>query len=325
MNSVDAQREPGVFMRIARTAVPSVVSVALLAWVLDRIDIRLALDHVTVEVLLRFFPTLVLFTAVGVAIEAHSLHRVVAGRPEEAAPLPRRVAARLKAACYLIGVLNHLIGAGGLALLVSRRTGASFAVASGMVLLLALLDVGAVLTSIVLGGSLLQVDDVGLRLGGVAVLVAMVVAGFAFLRAPVDLGPLEVVRELPLFDAARLVPLPLLLELALVRLCMLVCFASLVGGLFLAFDVEITLLELVFGIGVMLAVAALPLAIAGIGTGQVVFVAVFRDLARDAELLAMSIVLTTSIIVTRALLGLLFAPEFTREAIAATRGEATDG
>ena len=91
------------------------------------------------------------------------------------------------------------------------------------------------------------------------------------------------------------------------------------SGAAAAFDVDVGPIQLLFGIAVMLAVAALPLAIAGIGTGQVVFVTVFSGLARDAELLAMSIVLTTSIIVARSILGFFFAPEFTREAIAVPR------
>ena len=307
------------FERIARFALPFVVSVSLLVWIFERIDIRLALDHVTGDVLLRFVPMIVLFSALTLAIEAHCLHRTVDARPDDAAPLPHLVAARIKAACYLAGVLNHVIGAGGLALLLRKRTGASIAVASGIVLLLALLDVGLVLASIAIGGAILQVDDVGLRLGIVGGLVAAVGGGFIFLRAPIDLGPLERVRELPLFNAARLVPFGVLTELASLRLCMLGCFASLVAGLFAAFDVEVGPIQLLFGIAVMLAVAALPLAVAGIGTGQVVFVTVFSGLARDAELLAMSIVLTTSILVARSVLGLFFAPEFTREAIAVPR------
>ena len=67
------------------------------------------------------------------------------------------------------------------------------------------------------------------------------------------------------------------------------------------------------------------LAVAGIGTGQVVFVMVFAGLASDAELLAMSILLSASILLSRAAIGLVFAPEFTREAMAAAREELADG
>ena len=165
----------------------------------------------------------------------------------------------------------------------------------------------------------------GLQVGVVAAAITALAGGFLFLRAPVDLGALEAVRALPLFGAARLIPLPALVELALLRLGMVACFASLVAGLFLAFDVPVSAVRVAFGVGVMLAVAALPLAVAGIGTGQLAFVAVFSGLAPDGLLLAMSIVLTTAIIVTRSVLGLLFASEYTLEATALTSGEVADG
>lgn len=323
-----ADEGSGTRARIRRgvqNALPFLVSAAFLSWIFSRIDLRLALDHVTAEVVLRFLPVILVFTAVTIAIDAQCLHRLVAARPDDAAPLSRRVAARIRIACYPISVLNHLLGAGGLALLVRRRTGASIAVATGFVLLLALLDVGAVLTTITLGGSGLRIESVGLQVGVVAAAITALAGGFLFLRAPVDLGALEAVRALPLFDAARLVPLPALVELALLRLGMVACFASLVAGLFLAFDVPVSAVRVAFGVGVMLAVAALPLAVAGIGTGQLAFVAVFSGLAPDGLLLAMSIVLTTAIIVTRSVLGLLFASEYTHEAAALTSGEAADG
>ena len=307
--------------RMARALVPFLVSIALLVYVFDRIDIRLALDHVTANVFSRFLAPLLLFSGVTVVIEAHCLHRVVAANPEDAAPLSRIVAARIKSACYLLGLLNHLLGAAALSLLIRRRTGASIPAAAGIVFLIALLDVGSVLACVAIGGSLLQFESAELRLGVVTALIGLIVLGFLFLRAPFDLGPLERVRELPVFRAPRLVPIPVLLEVGALRGAMVASFAALVGGLFWAFEVDVPLVQLVFGIGVMLIIAALPLAVAGIGTGQVVFVTVFEGLARDPELLAMSIVLSASTLVSRALLGLAFAPEFTREALEAARAE----
>lgn len=324
MSDAKVEIEPGPLVRAnrwARALVPFVVSIALLAWVFDQIDVRLALEHVTGEAFGRFLLPLAVFSVVTLAVESQCLHRVVDANAEHAAPLPRWVAARIKAACYLLGLLNHVVGAAALSILVRRRTGASIATAAGMVFLIALLDVGSVLACVTIGGGLLQFESAELRLGFVAGLIGLIVAGFVFLRAPIDLGVLERVRALPVFRAARHAPLGLLLETALLRVGMVACFASLVGGLFWAFGVEVSAAQLLFGIGVMLIVAALPIAVAGIGTGQVVFVAVFQDLAGDALLLAMSIVLSTSILASRAILGLLFAPEFTREAIVAVRAE----
>jgi len=71
----------------------------------------------------------------------------------------------------------------------------------------------------------------------------------------------------------------------------------------------------------MLVVSALPIAAGGLGTGQIVFVELFSGAASEPRLLAMSVVFSMAMIVSRALIGLLFASEFAREALAATREE----
>lgn len=320
-----AERTPGRWARLERVArftVPFAVSAALLAWIFSRIDLGLALESVTLRATLRFLVPLALFSVVTLAIEAQCLHRVVAANARDARPLTRLTAARIKAACYLLGVLNYALGAAGLSILLRRRTGAGIAAAVGMVFLLTLFDLGSVLALVGSGALFLGTDAVGLRVGVVAAAMAAIVAGLAFLRAPFSLGALEAVRRLPLLRAVRTAPPGLLLEVGLLRLGFVGCFVALVGGLFWAFEVPIEATRLVWGVGVMLVVSALPIAAGGLGTGQIVFVELFAGAAPDARLLAMSIAFSLALIVSRAALGLLFAPEFAREAIEASRSEA---
>ena len=51
-------------------------------------------------------------------------------------------------------------------------------------------------------------------------------------------------------------------------------------------------------------------------------VVVFKDIAPDETLIALSLVLSGGLISLRAGMGVLFAREFTREALEQTRGEA---
>ena len=67
-------------------------------------------------------------------------------------------------------------------------------------------------------------------------------------------------------------------------------------------------------------VGALPIAVAGIGPGQIAALEVFRGIAPPETLLALSLVLSVGLIALRAGMGLLFAREFTREALEQTRG-----
>lgn len=322
--SEEATPPPSLAARIerrARTVVPFVVSALLLAYVFDRIDIRIALDFLTLETVLRFCGPLLLFSIVTLVIEAQCLYRVVAENAADASRLSRTTAARIKAASYLLGVLNYALGAAGLSVLLRRRTQASIAAAAGMVVLISLFDIGSVLVWVVTGGAFLQTETAGLRLGLFAAMIGAIVAGFLFLRAPITMGPLEVVRQLPILRAARLAPIRLLVEIGLLRLFLVGCFVALVWALFWAFKTPVDPLALAFNVGIMLVVSALPVAAGGLGTGQIVFVELFSGIAPDTQLLAMSVVFSFAMIFSRAAVGLLFAPEFTEEALAAARDE----
>ncbi|MCP4905276.1 MAG: hypothetical protein GY910_09875 [bacterium] len=305
--------------RIARILVPFLVSGALLAYVFRRIDIRVALDYVTGDILLRFLPALVVFLGFTLVIEAQCLHRVTLANPTDATPIRRATAARIKAACYLLGLLNYALGALGLSILLQRRARSSLAAAAGMVFLISLFDIGSVLVWVAAGAALLQAEAFGIRLGLLGAIIFSIVAGFAFLRAPLSMGPLERVRELEILRALRSAPLALLVEIGILRLLFVSSFVALVAALFWAFGIEVGLIQLGLNVGIMLVVSALPIAAGGLGTGQIVFVELFSGLAPDAQLLSASIVFSFAMIVARALLGLLFAPEFTREALAAAR------
>jgi hypothetical protein len=314
---------PSRIERTARLLLPIVVSGALLAYLFRKIDIRIALEYVTADVLLRFSLPLAIFLGVSLAIEAECLHRVAGANAGNATPLSRAIAARIKAACYLLGMLNYAIGAAGLSVLLQRRSGASLAAAAGMVFLISLFDIGSVVLWVSGNAMLLQTDALGVRVGLLGGLIAAIAAGFLFLRAPISMGPLDAVRNLEVFRALRTAPTFLLLEIGMLRLFFVGCFVALVGALFWAFSIEVGMTQLAMNVGIMLVVSALPIAAGGLGTGQIVFVELFSGLAPDAELLAASIVFSIGMIATRALIGLVFAPEFTREALIATRTRTT--
>ncbi|HKK53552.1 MAG TPA: lysylphosphatidylglycerol synthase domain-containing protein [Myxococcota bacterium] len=304
--------------RPLRVALPFAVSAGLLAFLFTRIDLGEALQHVTGEVALRFGLPLLLFNLVTLGLEARSLHRVAAAGH---ATLPIGTAARIKAACYLLNVLNHALGAAGLSVLLRRRAGIGLANAAGMVFLISLFDIASVLGVAVLGASFTRVEALELRVGLVGIAIGAIAAGFAFLRFPAPLGPLEPLRRLEIFRAPRTAPLGLLLELAVLRGLFLLTFLLLAAALFHAFEIEVGPFRLAMNVAILIVLSAIPIAAAGLGTGQLAFVALFAGTASEAKLLAASLVLSIGLLATRALLGLLFAPEFTREARAGVRAE----
>lgn len=302
--------------RVSRIAVPILISAALFAYLFARIDAKAVGESMTIEILLRWVLPLLAFNVATLAIEAHCLKRVAMVAN---APIDHWTAARIKAACYLLGILNYAIGAAGLSVLLRRRARLGLADAASVVFLISLFDIGAVLALAGAGVALLQTDALGVRIGLIAALIGAIVAGFVFLRIPIRLGPLDRLRDLNVFRAPRTAPIPLLIELGVLRLLFVGCFVALLASLFSAFEIDIDLVQLGFNVAILLVVSALPIAAGGLGTGQLVFVELFKGAAPEAELLAASLIFSFGLIGSRGLLGWAFALEFTREALDATR------
>ncbi len=302
--------------QIARWIVPFVVSGVFFAYVLSGVDTAAVVDRMTARVALYFLPPLAIFLVVSLFIEAVCLVVVVShSRPFSSL----WIAARIKAASYLLGLLNYALGAGAVTLLLRRRASMSLADAAGAVFLIGLFDLGSLLLMVLVGAGLLGSEALGVQAGVVMLATGAIVAGFAVLRAPISLGPFDGLRRLTVFRAARTLPISLLLQLGALRLAFISSFILLSWSVFAAFEISLPPVNLIVNISILLLVSALPIAVAGLGTGQLVFVSLFDRWASAETLLAASLTLSFGLIVTRSIIGLLFAREFTSEALAASR------
>ena len=300
-------------MKFFKWGAPFLVSALLLAWIFADIDFDRILAKLDGQTLATFIPALVAFLGISLLIEAICLVDVVSHTHRFSSLL---VAARIKAASYPLGILNYALGIGAVTLLLRRRVGMSLSEAAGAVFVIGLFDLGTLVGVIVLAAALMGTNAPGLQIGIVIATAAGIVLGFTLLRAPISLGWLDGVRNSRVLVAARTLPLPVLLRLAALRLVFTANFIALGWAVLQGFGVTgIPLLSLALNICVLLIVAALPIAAAGLGTGQVAFVELFRPWADPATLLAASLTLSLGLIVTRASIGLLFAREFTAEAL----------
>lgn len=298
--------------RLARWALPALVSAGTLAYLLARIDLREALRHVDLPVVRLLVPALLLYGALSLWIEALSLTRAT-GAMRRA--LSHWTCARIKAASYPLSLVHYGLGAGALTYLLRRHGGLPLASAAGVVMLIAFLDLGLLLGMTAVGAGVLATRAPALEAGVVIGMFALILGGLTLLRAPISLGPLDRLRELDLFRAAREAPLALLLQLGLLRGLFVLVFIALGAAGLAAFGVSVPPGDLVVGVAGVALVAALPIAVAGLGTGQVAFVYLLRHWGEPDVLLACSLALSAGLIVMRASLGLLFAREFTREAM----------
>jgi Lysylphosphatidylglycerol synthase TM region len=309
---------------------PVLVSVALLGYLASTIDLRAAARSLTLDIGLRFALPLLAWNFATLLIEAHSLHRVTAAVGHA---VSRTSAARIKSASYLLSLVHYAAGATVLAFLIRRRIGGDLAFAASTVFVIALLDIGSVAGLAALSAALLPTVGAGLRTGLLLGMLATLAAGLFVLRSSWPFGSaaestggslgglasrtLERLRELPILHGARTLPIARLAELLALRLVFVCCYVALMAGLFRAFEVEVPLASLPFKVAILLAVSALPIAAAGLGTAQLAFVKLFSGAAPDAVLLSMSIALSIGVVLARSSLGLVFSRELVREGIAA--------
>jgi len=318
VNGTAARSRASTIRRIARYALPFSVSAALLGWVLSGVDARAVLSHVTPDVARVFLPALVVFLLASLMIEALCLVEVVSySRPFH----DLVVAARIKAASYPLGLVNYALGAGATTLLLRRRAGMTLSEAAGAVFVIGLFDLGSLIAFVLVGVGLMGARTPGLQAGVVMLAGGAIVAGFAVLRAPIRMGAFDRIRELGVLRDARTLPIGLLARLGLLRLLFVGSFIGLVWATLEAFAVRIPTLDLIVDTSVVLLVSALPIAVAGLGTGQVVFVSLFDRFAAPETLLAASLTLSFGLIVTRAAIGFAMAREFAAEALAAREQE----
>lgn len=302
--------------RRLRRTLPFAVSAAILAFLLARVDTSAVAQELRPRALVVLAIAVLAYGTIALGLEAISLARVTAAA---GARLPLATCARLKAASYPLSLLHYGLGAAAMTVLLHRRARLPVSNAAGMVLLLSSLDLGVLLALGLAGAAFLETETAALRAGVVGGAVLAIAGGFALLRAPITLGPLERLRRLAVFDALRQASARLLAELACLRLLFVLSFVALGAVALAAFDVRVPAGDLVVGVAVVALVAALPIALSGLGTGQAAFVVLFRPWADPERLLACSLALSAALIALRAALGLFFAREFTREALDATR------
>ncbi len=309
----------------ARRLLPVAVSALALYWVLRQVDPEKLAAALSWDIAAVLVPAFVVYGIVTLVLEAVSIARLLHPAPPDFTLL---TAARIKSATYLLGIVNYTLGAAALTVLLRRRAGIGLGRAASVVLLISSVDLLVLLALAALAAtvavtSAAQQEDTRVLIGS---LLALGTAGFfgglVLLRAPVSLGPLERVRSLAVFEALRTTPLLRLAELALWRLAFSSCFIGLGALAFYAFGIAPPASVLVVGMVFIGVVAALPIAIAGLGTVQIAIVSFFGAHADRETLLALSLVLTAGMIALRVAIGLAFAREFTQEALRETRPEA---
>jgi len=276
-----------------------------------------ALSLITLEAMLRLTPVMIAYAVISIGIDALSLSMLShhSGRPADLS-----TCARIKAASYALAIINYALGAAALIVLFRRRVGLTLQGSTGIVGTSAVTDLAMLVLVTATAAAFSGADGPTLERWVVALIMIGTLGGFATLRAPFSLGPLEKLRELEMFQLLRTIPLGSLLKLATLRIGFVLVFVAMGGGALWAFRIPIPLAETVVGMSVISLVGAVPVAVAGLGTVQLAAVELFEGWATASALVACSLGMQAAMIFVRGATALVFAREFTAEAVAASRG-----
>lgn len=306
--------------KLLQSWLPLVVSVGIFVWLLagEEISLRGVATALSPGAVLVLLAGMLVYGVVSLAIEAITLVRV-AGLPRERLGL--WTAAKLKAATYLPYTVNYSLGVGALTVLIRRRAQLSLSQSAGLVLLIAAVDLGMTLVVAMVGVVLLGASDAFLRSWVIVTLVAAMAGSFVLLRLPISLGPFERLRQFEVLELTRTAPLIRVAELVVWRLLFVASFFGITLLCLKLFDLSPPIPVVFVNMALVALVAALPIAVAGLGTSQIAFKALFADYGDPQTLFNCSLALQVGLILLRSGIGVAFAREWTREAIDAAREE----
>ena len=293
----------------SKWGIPSAISATAMVYLARIIDFEGVRAHLTLRAAVILVAALIVYGAWSLLIEAITLRRLTHASRSDFGLI---TAARVKAASYLVALVHYALGAATLTLLLRRRAGIGVAKSAGIVMLIMMFDLGMVLSLVVVGVTLVSETQVELQLGLILGVIAFIAGGLALLRAPFSLGLLDRIRNLELFHTARTIATRDLVELAVLRLAFVMGFELVGWAALYAFEIEVPFGALLVSFSAVALVAMLP-SIAGIGPSQIAMVEFFRAYGTADNLLACSIAMSAGLIVMRALIGVVFAREFSRE------------
>jgi hypothetical protein len=295
---------PGVRRRsitALRRLAPWLVSLVILTILVRRVGQPAIYEAARDAHLFLLGAVTVVCTAGMFLLDAMALSRIVswfncATSPREMAPV--------KAAAYLMNVINYNVGSGAIAFWLRQCKGVPFLEGASSLLFLNVVDAMVLVGFMAVAVPVLEPP---LRTG---VLTAVGIAALAFTgnllywRRGIDFILLGRLRGWPIFKSFREAGLGHYLRLAMIRVPFDFLFMANYWLGLRAFGVEVPVMIAAAYIPVVLFVGVVPITVAGLGTVQAATVFLFRAYGSEARLLTFSLVLTLALTAVRAAFGM---------------------
>ena len=307
---------------LARRILPWLVAFGILALLVRHVgmaSLRAALAEADLRLLLV---STLLCTLPMYLLDVLSLARVITWFNR---PISFREIAPVKAAIYLLNIVNYNAGSGAVALWLKRRKGIPFLEGAASVLFVNVVD--AALLVVFMAAGLPALSPPLDR--GVALIVAFAGAAlaghFLYWRGGVDFIVLGRLRGWPIFRSFRLATFARYLRLAALRVPFDLFFILNFWLALRAFGIEVPFLKALAYVPLILFIAVVPVTVSGLGTVQAATVFLFSAYASDAKILAFSLAFTVVLSGVRAALGVPVFRRVSDEIFSGSEKQKEDG
>jgi hypothetical protein len=252
--------------RAGLRALPWIVTVAAIGWIFATTDLQGMIDAVRQADWVLFLGAMAgLYLLVWVA-DSYAVLWVL--RRFHVPTLRLRDVMPPRGATYLLGIINYAAGTAAMTVYFRRRYGIGVIQGGASLLLMMLGDLGILVLVTAVGAGTLPPE---VR-PGVWLILACFVAGaighLVFWRAPWTWGPLERVRALPQFRGFRDATIRDYAAIVATRIPIVALYIAIHAVTLHAFGIRIPFERLLVYVPAQMFVAALPISVAGLGTGQ---------------------------------------------------------
>ncbi|OFV89220.1 MAG: hypothetical protein A3J75_07735 [Acidobacteria bacterium RBG_16_68_9] len=218
-------------------------------------------------------------------------------------PISARDIAPVKAAAYLLNIINYNAGSGAIAVWLARHRQVPFLEAASAVLFVNIVDALVLVAFMAIG---LPAFAPPLRAGVVTIVgvtAVLFVGNLLYWRAGFDFLILGRLRHWPIFKSFRAASFAHYLRLAAIRVPFDLLFIANHWAGLRAFGIDVPAIKILAYVPVISFIGVVPITVSGLGTVQAAVVFLFSPYGTEARLLAFSLVLTLALSGVRALLG----------------------
>jgi hypothetical protein len=305
---VSGRRDAGGRLpRALQVVLPWLLTIAIFAFLFSHIPVARVVQSLGsarwgwyVALMLPYSIAYLLLDALAVTVAVQRFH----------APVRYSTVLPVRAATYVLSLVNSNVGQGGLALWLNRREGLPLLELAGTFVFLAFVEIYQLViyssVGVLLAGT--RVPDLGAAYAVLYVFLAVFLFYFNGLRA---LGSSRSVPGfLATFGRARLADYGVILAIKSVSLLLAILVHHLALGLF---GMSVPLVALLANLPLVFLVSALPITVAKLGTSQLAWSFLLGAYAPEAGLVAYSLAAHVTFLVMNALIGVAFLPRVGKE------------